>query len=181
MDDVAANAPPNSQAKRYVEASPKARLFFLVAILSWLALLLFLDRFNVWFPVHGTPTEKLVKTLDRGLVVLIVSVSFWLMLSTIMVFEAIWTVRSRQWPPHGHPMPFRTPVKEIKHPLTVWLFAGSIVAMYMTHIVINVASWSRVNKVIHETISLLERPQGKCGTTVPEQEKRTGCFGGRER
>lgn len=167
--------------KRYVEASPKARLVFLVLILFWLSLALFLDRFGAWFPLDGTPTERLLKVSDRALIALIVSVIFYLTLSGIVMFESIWTVRSRQWPPEGHPMPFRTRVKEIKHPTMVWLFAGSIIAIYFAHIGMNAYSWSRSNRAIQETISLLERPQGKCTTSVPGQEKRTGCFSGRER
>jgi hypothetical protein len=178
--EIEATSTPKA-IKRYVDASPKARLVFLLLILFWLSLALFLDRFSVWFPLDGTPSERLLKISDRGRIALIVTVVFYLILSGIVVFESIWTVRSRQWPPQGHPMPFRTRIKEIKHPTRVWLFAGSILAIYFAHIGLHVYSWYRSNRAIQETILLLERPQGKCTTSVPEQERRTGCFGGRER
>ena len=152
--------------KRYVEASPKARLVFLVFILFWLSLALLLDRFDAWFPLAGTPAERLHKISDRTLVALILSVVLYLIMSGLVVFEGIWTVRSRQWPPKGHPMPFRTPVKEINNPIKVWLFAGFILAMYSSNIAMNVFSWSRSNTVIQETISLLEKPIGKCTKPV---------------
>src|SRR4029079_2888567 len=103
--------------KRYVEASPKARLVFLVFILFWLSLALLLDRFDAWFPLAGTPAERLHKISDRTLVALILSVVLYLIMVCLVVFEGIWTVLSRQWPPKGHPMPFRTPVKEINNPI----------------------------------------------------------------
>jgi len=152
--------------KRYIEGSYKARLVFFFLVLLWAGLVLFLQRFNEWFPLTGTPVEQWIQSSDRYLFGAIVLVVFYLTLSGIVVFEAIWTVRSRQWPPHGHPVPFRTQVKGIKHPTMVWLFAGSIIAMYMGHIAIQVYTWSLSNKLDQEIIRLLEPPKGDCTTPV---------------
>jgi hypothetical protein len=156
--------------KRYIEASYKARLVFFLLVLLWAGLVLLQKllqkHFDEWFPLTGTPVEQLIQSSDRQLLAVIVLVVFYLTLSGIVVFEAIWTVRSRQWPPHGHPVPFRTPVKEIKNPIMVWLFAGSILTMYMGHIALYVYSWSLTNKLIQETIPSLEMPKGDCTTPV---------------
>ena len=152
--------------KRYIEGSYKARLVFFFLVLLWASLVLFLQRFDEWFPLNGTPVEQLIQGSDRHLLAVIGLVVFYLILSGIVVFEAVWTVRSRQWPPHGHPMPFRTPVREIKNPIMVWVFAGFMLSSYMTHIALSVYSWSLHNKLLQATIRLLEPPKGDCTTPV---------------
>ncbi len=108
--------------KRYIEGSYKARLVFFLAFLLWAGLVLFLQRFDTWFPISGTLQEQLVQSSDRALLAAIVSTVFYLALSGLVVFEAIWTVRTRQYPPLGHLVPFRTPIREIKYPILVWVW-----------------------------------------------------------
>ena len=148
--------------ERYIEGSYKARLVFFFVALLWAGLVLFLQRFDTWFPISGTPQEQLVQSSDRALLAAIIVTVFYLTLSGIVVFETIWTVRTRQWPPHG--MPFRTPIKEIKNPIMVWMFASSILAMYLGHIAIQVYAWYLTNELTQEAIRLLEPPEGKCTT-----------------
>jgi hypothetical protein len=156
--------------KRYIEPSYKARLVFFFLVLLWAGLVLLQTllqkHFDEWFPLAGTPVEQVIQSSDRHLLAVIVFVVFYLTLSGIVVFVAIWTVRSRQWPPHGHPMPFRTPVKEIKNPIMVWLFAGFILIIYISHIALSVYAWSLNNKLLPEIIRLLEPPKGDCTTPV---------------
>lgn len=152
--------------KRYIEGSYNARLVLFFLVLLWAGLVLFLQRFDDWFPLTGTPVEQVIQSSDRSRAGVIVQVVFYLTLSSIVVFEAIWTVRSRQWPPHGHPVPFRTQVKEITHPIKVWLLAGFILIMHMSLIALSVYSWSLSNEFDQEIIRVLERPKGDCTTPV---------------
>lgn len=133
-------------------------------VLLWASLVLFLQRFDTWFPISGTPQEKLVQSSDRALLAAIVVAVVYLTLSGIVVFEAIWMVRTRQWPPHGHLMPFRTPIKEIKNPIMVWVCAGSILTMCMGHIALQVYAWFLIDQYALANIRLLELLERKCDT-----------------
>ena len=44
--------------ERYIEGSYKARLVFFFVALLWAGLVLFLQRFDTWFPISGTPQEQ---------------------------------------------------------------------------------------------------------------------------
>ena len=144
--------------KHYIEASPKAKKVFFIVAFIWAGVALFLANYDVWFPVSGTQQEQLVQISNRGLVAVVVAVVFYLALSILVVVYTVWTVRSRQWPPLGHSMPFRTQVHEIKQPVLVWVFAGILLLGYMAHLGKQIYSWSLTNKLIHSLEPLLETP-----------------------
>jgi hypothetical protein len=121
---------------RYVEASPRARQWFLLAAIVWLGLALLASRFGVYFPLSGTQSEQLVE-LDRrtwwafgGFTVL------YLFLSALALFLAAKAVRTKQWPPAGVALPFRARVHEIQSPRKVWLLAIVLICLYFGHIAI---------------------------------------------
>lgn len=135
--------------KRYIEASPKAKkVFFSVAVI-WAGVALLLVVLNDWFSISGTPQEQSVQISNRALGLVVIKVVSYLALSTLVVLYACWTVRSRQWPPLGHPMPFRTQVREIKQPVWVWVLAGFLLLGYMAQMGTAIYSWSQINKLLH--------------------------------
>ncbi len=150
--------------KRYVEGSYKARLAFFFVFLLWAVVVLFQQRFDTWFPISGTLQEQLVQSSDRALLAAIVSTVMYLALSGFVVFEAIWTVRTKQYPPLGHLVPFRTPIREIKYPIMVWVCAGSILSMCIGHIALQVFAWFLINEYALVNIRLLELLERKCDT-----------------
>jgi hypothetical protein len=144
--------------KRYVEASPRAKKVFFIVAFIWAGVALFLAGYDVWFPLSDVPQEQLVQISNRALVAVVVSVVFYLALSILVVLYTVWTVRSRQWPPHGCSMPFRTKVHEIKQPVLVWVLAGILLFGYMAHIGKQIYSWSQTNNLIHSLEPLLKTP-----------------------
>ena len=144
--------------KHYVEASPRAKKVFFIVAFIWAGVALFLAGYDVWFPISDVPQEQLVQISHRALVAVIVSVVFYLALSILVVLYAVWTVRSRQWPPHGCSMPFRTKVHEIKQPVLVWVLAGILLFGYMAHIGKQIYSWSKTNNLIQSLEPLLKTP-----------------------
>ena len=135
--------------KRYIEASSKAKkVFFSVAVI-WAGLALLLVGLNEWFPVSGTLQEQSVQISNRALILVVVKVVSYLAMSILVVLYAFWTVRSRQWPPLGHSMPFRTQVREIKQPVLVWVLAGFLLLGNVAQIGTSIYIWSQTNKLLH--------------------------------
>jgi hypothetical protein len=135
--------------KRYIEASSKAKKVFFSVAVVWAGVALLLVGLNEWFPVSGTLQEQSVQISNRALVIVVVEVVSYLAVSILIVLYAFWTVRSRQWPPLGHSMPFRTQVREIKQPVLVWVLVGLVLLGYMAKLGVAIYSWLLVSKVLH--------------------------------
>jgi hypothetical protein len=81
---------------------------------------------------------------------------FYLVLSVVAVILATKAVRTRQWPPAGMAVPFRTPVQEIRKPFKVWLLLAILLVAYAAHIVIAAYSAAATHSMVQETRRLLE-------------------------
>src|ERR1022692_4721965 len=102
--------------KRYVEASPKARQwFFLIAIVLG-GLVLFMYVFDTYFPPVGSVLEQLAQMDARATYKLIAFIPIYLVFSVVAFVLAARSVRTRQWPPAGIAVPFRTQIREIRKP-----------------------------------------------------------------
>jgi hypothetical protein len=142
--------------KQYVEASPRAKLVFYVAAIFLGGIGIFLFRFNAWFPVHGSPEEQLRQMADRAMYVMVALVVSYVALSGLVLILAIRTVRTRQWPPVGLPMPFRMAVTEIKRPFAVWALAAVLFVLYTTHAALSINSWRQTERLVQ---SLMQQVQ----------------------
>ena len=142
--------------KRYVEASPKARQWFFLVAVVWAGLALVASRLNTYFPLSGHVEELLVQIDARALYALVALSLFYLTLSVVAIFLATRTVRTRQWPPAGLEVPFRTPVTEIRTPFKVWLLLGLVLAAYAGHVAI-AAYWAAAT---HSQVQEVQRLVG---------------------
>ena len=141
--------------KRYVEASPKAREWFFFGAVLWAGLALFTSRFNTIFPLSGRVDELLTQIDERALYALVALTVFYLALSAVAILLALKAVRTRQWPPAGVAVPFRTSVKEIRKPFKVWLLLAVLLVVYAGHIAIAAYSAAATHSMVQETLRLV--------------------------
>jgi hypothetical protein len=158
---------------QYVEASPRAKLVFYLAAIALGGIGIFLFRFNAWFPVHGSPEEQLRQMADRAMYVMIALVVMYGALACLVLILAIGTVRTRQWPPAGLPMPFRMAVTEIKRPFAVWAPVAVVLVLYVTHAALSINSWRQTDRLVQ---SLMQQVQssGNANAAAPGPAKQAG-------
>ena len=141
--------------QRYVEASPRARQWFFLAAIVWLGLVLLTSRFGTYFPLSGSPSEKLAQLDQRSWYALGAFVVFYAALSVLAVFLAAKAVRTKQWPPAGLTVPFRTRVYEIQSPFKVWFWVLVLLCVYCTHIALAGKQAMATHAMLQEALELV--------------------------
>ena len=158
---------------QYVEASPRAKIVFYVAAIVLGGIGIFLFRFNAWFPVQGSPEEQLRQMADRAMYVMIALVVMYGLLACLVLILAIGTVRTRQWPPAGLPMPFRMAVTEIKRPFVVWAPVAVLLVLYVTHAALSINSWRQTERLVQTLTQQIHSADNHAGT-IPDPETQAG-------
>jgi hypothetical protein len=141
--------------KRYVEASPRARQWLFLVAVVWAGLVLFASRFSTYFPLPTGAQELLAQIDARALYGLVALSLFYLALSAMAIFVAIRVVRTRQWPPAGMAVPFRTPVREIRKPAAVWLSLAILLLVYAAQIVMAAYTTTATHSMVQEALRLV--------------------------
>lgn len=136
--------------KSYVEASPKARQLFFLYLIVWGAIVVAWEKYGGIPPHEGSGQELIVQIEELNFISLMITIVFYTILSAMILWIAVRTSRSGQWPPEGMAMPFRTRIKDVS-PAKVWIYTISILCMYGGHIFLQVYSWWHINAVL-ETI-----------------------------
>jgi hypothetical protein len=116
------------RALEFVEADPRARRLFVAAVLVALAVAGALAFFALHPPAPQGETSLELKALaQRALWSALLATAFAFTVSVVSLRLAAHSVRTRQWPPLGMRMPFRTRVQALPRPGRAWGLAGAIV------------------------------------------------------
>jgi hypothetical protein len=114
----------------YVEADPQARRLFVaaaaIAVGVAVALAFFALRASAPAPV-ADPALELPALAQRALWSALLATAFGLAAGITAVRIAAQAVRTRQWPPAGMRVPFRTRVQLLPRPAVAWGVAAMIV------------------------------------------------------
>ena len=84
-----------------------------------------------------------------------VLVAFYLFLSAAAIVLAVKAIRTKQWPPAGLPVPFRTRIHEIRRPFKVWLLVAALVGVYLTHIALTGYTVAAIHSIVQESVPLV--------------------------
>ena len=141
--------------KQYLDASPRVRQWFFFIAVVWLGLVLLTVRFNTYFPLSGNAQEQLAQIDARATYALVALVLFYLGLSVQAVLLAAKAVRTKQWPPAGVAVPFRTQIHEIRRPLKVWFWVSVLVCAYGTHIALAGVQAVATHSMLQEALRLV--------------------------
>ena len=111
--------------KRYVEPDPKARqLFFLALALLALCAVVVTRLEQILPPLNSNPSVAIEQGTERFLLASVISSVFYAVVAFFAVRATRRSIRCGQWPPVGMPMPFRTAIREIRHPRVEWMFTS---------------------------------------------------------
>lgn len=113
---------------RYVEANPRSRLLFFLALIALGALALLADRVDELLPpLSNNPDEMADQILTRHIIAASLNTLFFVALTLKVLHDTRRMIASGQWPPPGMKVPFRQPIREIKNPRYAWfLFVVSV-------------------------------------------------------
>jgi hypothetical protein len=153
---------------RYVEPSNRPRRWFWIVALIWVCALAILVRFDELFPITGSSLNQIEALVKRSFFAAVFMMIVYLGMSLIIVFLAVRTIRTKQWPPRGMGVPFRTRVTEIRRPVFVWLYAAVMLFLLALQIGISVKKW-QAQKRIHEEVLQLIRPMERSQPTTGEK------------
>ena len=107
--------------KRYVEPDPRARQLFFLALAVWALCAVLVARLNQILPPLSS---NIGIALDQGTKRLLLSAVLASAFYAGVAFYAVRLTRRSilcgQWPPVGMSMPFRTAIREIRHPGVEW-------------------------------------------------------------
>ena len=121
--------------KRFVEPSTKAQQLFFLALVLLGALALLANRLPDFLPsISLDPSVASEQVLNQSLWIASLNTLFYLGLSFHAVHYVHRAVRSRQWPPEGMSVPFRTEIKEIKNPRNAWAVLAFLLLLYAAQI-----------------------------------------------
>jgi hypothetical protein len=108
--------------KRYIEPSPRARQLFFLALALLAAFAVVVARLDrILPPLSSNPTVALDQGAARLLFASAFSSVFYGALAFFVVRMTYRSIRCKQWPPVGMPVPFRTAIREIRHPRVEWI------------------------------------------------------------
>jgi hypothetical protein len=107
-------------------------MWFFLAAFILVGYILFIATFDTYRPPVGSVLERLVQVDARATYRLTGFVLFYLGLSVWVFVLATKAVRTRQWPPAGVAVPFRTEIREIRKPFKVWAYVAILVCIYGT-------------------------------------------------
>jgi hypothetical protein len=106
---------------RYVEGDAKVRNVFLACVLTVIAAGFALRYYVSSLPMPvGTPEYVGETLMSRNLLGVVLLTLFYLAYAAIVVWFTAKTVRSKQFPPAGMRMPFRTKIYSISNPTVLW-------------------------------------------------------------
>ena len=117
--------------KRYIEASPKTRQWFFLALAIWAFVTALWLNFDAYFPLPSDVGDRLAAHHARTLYWFIAFALLYGALSVAAGIAIAKAVRTKQWPPAGSPVPFRTRVHDIRNPRKVWLLGTLVIAMHL--------------------------------------------------
>jgi hypothetical protein len=140
---------------QFIEPSIRARRWFWVIALAWVCVVAVLINFDRWFPVSGSSLDQIEQLMNRSLCAIILRVIFYLAMSLVVIVLTIATVRTKQWPPRGMPVPFRARVTEVRRPIFVWLYASIIVMLHLLMIATSVETWRIQSRALNQVIELV--------------------------
>jgi hypothetical protein len=115
----------------YIEATPRTRQLFFLAVILLGGLFLALDRIAFLLPpVSEDPVIAIEQTIYRSASSALAVSILYAALSVVAIRYAKLTAESGQWPPQGMTVPFRTKVLVIKKKQHVWLYLGFILCAF---------------------------------------------------
>ena len=143
--------------KRYVEPTEKARQLFFLALLMISGLALLADRLDELLPISSDTSVALDQVLERSLLGAVLSSVFYGALAGIAIHLTRRAVVSKQWPPVGMSVPFRTAVREVRRPWTAWTCLGLVLLAFALQIAGPWYGYVTVRELIPKLKQVLER------------------------
>lgn len=141
----------------YVDPNPRTRRFFFIALAVLGALALVAARIeDLLPPLSNDPIQALDETTNRLLVATILNTLVNIVFSVIAVHLTRRAVQSRQWPPKGMNVPFRTRVTAIERPTVAWAFLAVVLCLFVFQSSLRVSIYIMARSGIEETKRLLE-------------------------
>ena len=145
--------------KRYVEPSPRTRQLFFLALVLLTALAVVVDRFDrILPPLSLNPAVALEQGANRLLLASAFSSVFYAVLAILVVRMTRRAVRSGQWPPVGMSMPFRTAIREIRHPRVEWLLMSLALVSLVVLAALPWLGYAQFRNVAAQVSALPETP-----------------------
>jgi hypothetical protein len=152
----------------YIEPSNNARRWFWIFALIWVCAAAFLTHFDDLFPVTGTALDQIEGLLKRSFCAAVFTTIFYLTIGGTIIFLAVRTVRTKQWPPRGMAVPFRARATEIRRPVIVWLYAAVMLLLIALQIGISFKKWQAQKHIYKEALQLI-RPAARSQLTPGEK------------
>lgn len=102
---------------------------FFLSLLFVAGIALIADRTDELLPpVSSSEAVALDQVLERSLLGAMLASVFWSCLGCVAIYLTHRAVKSRQWPPAGFSVPFRTEIVEIRRPWVAWVLLGVLLA-----------------------------------------------------
>lgn len=122
--------------KRYIEPTLRARQLFFLGLLVVAGVALLADRANQFLPpLSSDEVVALDQMVERSLLAALLASVFWCGLGGAAIYLTNRAIRSRQWPPAGISVPFRTEAVDIKRPWVAW----ALLVVFLVTCVVQIA------------------------------------------
>ena len=117
----------------YVEADPRARLYFLggIVVLLGAGIALWLHASPMPQASGSEPAAWLQGAVARALRSALAATAFHALITGLVLWAASRAVASGQWPPRGMAMPFRERVRPITSPALVWAGVATVAVLQL--------------------------------------------------
>ena len=125
-------------SQRYIEATSKTRLLFLLALAAWAACTLLV--------------------MKRPLMAAIGATLFWVLVSVVSVHYWTRAVRSGQWPPKGMDVPFRMKVQELRSLNRARAYLASLLVIYAVQAALPWYAYVEQRRYFRELKTLMTPP-----------------------
>lgn len=134
------------------------RVFFLAVVLFGVLAFAMSQLEDLLPPLSSDPLQALDQSTDRLLIATILNTFTHIVISVVAVYLTQRAVQSRQWPPKGMNVPFRTRVTEIKRPMVAWSLLVMVLSIFVAQVSTRVVFYTKFLTITEEAKKAFEVP-----------------------
>lgn len=133
------------KTEEYIDGTKGGKIAFFGFIIIVLAFSSFVNFYTV--DIEFTEASDIELSLKQQLPVLFAITIFYISLSGLILKFFNSYIKHGFWPPPGFPVPFRTRVSRLKHPLAVRVSVFVVLSLFVAYLGIKYYSWFKLYNI----------------------------------